>query len=150
VIQHGQIIEKGACSLTLLRNGTLTKDRASTIASRQNTLDLIPQEGDLYEAAALSLVLHTASPMIPTFRSDVRVFRVTSKQFNSTRLWFGGGADLTPYYLFDGDISFFHNHYKTLCDQYFEHVPEFSYPSMKKACDDYFYLPARQEHRGTG
>ena len=150
VIQQGHIIEKGACSLTLLRNGTLTKDRAATIASRQNMDSFSIQEGDVYDAAALSLVLHTASPMIPTFRSDVRVFRVTSKKSHSTRLWFGGGADLTPYFLFDEDIHFFHNQYKLLCDQYFESTPEFSYASMKQACDEYFYLPARQEHRGTG
>ena len=161
VIQRGHIVEKGACSLTLLRNATLSQERAYTIAARthrQSVLlhdDFTPQQGDLYDAAALSLVLHTASPMIPTFRSDVRLFRVTSKISPPTsRLWFGGGADLTPYYLFDNDISFFHTQYKQLCETYFpsssSSSSEFSYTSMKQACDDYFYLPARQEHRGTG
>ena len=57
---------------------------------------------------------------------------------------------MTPYYLFDTDIAFFHNQYKSLCDAYFPTSSEFSYTSMKQACDEYFYLPARQEHRGTG
>jgi len=66
---------------------------------------------------------------------------------------------LTPYYLFDEDISFFHQELKTLCEKYqstdsqeTSAAPEsmIDYPTMKQACDDYFYLPARSEHRGVG
>ena len=60
--------------------------------------------------------------------------------------WFGGGADLTPYYLFDDDAIFFHNKYKTICDQYSSNL----YPRFKTWCDDYFFIPARGEHRGIG
>ena len=69
----------------------------------------------------------------------------------------GGGADLTPYYLFEDDVRFFHRLYQKLCsdhdldDDHHHHAGgEFSYQAMKQACDEYFYLPARQEHRGTG
>jgi coproporphyrinogen III oxidase len=52
---------------------------------------------------------------------------------------------LTPYYLFDDDVKFFHTKYKEVCESYGQ-----SYQEMKKCCDDYFFLPARSEHRGTG
>ena len=116
------------------------------------------KEGDTYAAAALSIVLHTRSPMVPTFRSDVRIFMVVPSTSDSdsagekVMAWFGGGADLTPYYLFDDDISFFHGLYRDLCQNHFpsETPSSFSYSHMKQACDEYFFLPARSEHRGTG
>ena len=79
---------------------------------------------------------------------------VRSEESGDTLAWFGGGADLTPYYLFDEDIKEFHGKQKELCDNYFppdaEYADAFSYAAMKKNCDDYFFLPARQEHRGVG
>jgi coproporphyrinogen III oxidase len=54
-----------------------------------------PNGGQQYAAAALSLVFHPRSPFVPTFRADVRRFTVAGNS------WYGGGADLTPYYLFD-------------------------------------------------
>jgi coproporphyrinogen III oxidase len=133
VLQGGTVIEKGACSVTVIRNAKLSKERAASL------LDAI--EGELYSAVALSMVLHSKHPMVPTFRSDVRLFVLRDKA------WFGGGADLTPYYVNDDDIRSFHTLYKELCDEAGNVV---SYESMKQACDDYFYLPARAEHRGTG
>jgi coproporphyrinogen III oxidase len=155
VMQGGSIIEKGACSLTVIRQGVLTADRAATIRSRQATdsNNSIIQEGDRYAAAALSMVLHSASPMVPTFRSDVRVFLVHAANGGETLAWYGGGADLTPYLLFPDDIQFFHEQYRRLCDTHSlqeNNNDTFSYGTMKQACDDYFYLPARAEHRGTG
>lgn len=157
VLQNGAVIEKGACSLTLIQQGILSSDRAKTIRERQSTN---VRAGDTYSAAALSTVLHTRSPLIPTFRSDVRIFMVhptSTRGSNSLGdAWFGGGADLTPYYLCDEDISAFHACYRDLCSAHFSGKElnggnqNFSYDAMKKACDDYFYLPARCEHRGTG
>ena len=63
--------------------------------------------------------------------------------------WFGGGADLTPYYLFDEDVSEFHGRYKSLCNQHFKD-DGVTYDQMKAMCDEYFFIPARKEHRGTG
>ena len=72
VIQGGNVVEKGACSLTVIRNGVLTADRAATIRGRQqgqsleggddDTDGLVVEEGDIYSAAALSVVLHTRNP----------------------------------------------------------------------------------------
>lgn len=167
VIQGGNIIEKGACSLTVIQNGVLSPERARAIRARQppeedddevgnktddnddDDDDFVIGSGDFYSAAALSIVLHSRSPMVPTFRSDVRIFLVqdvSSKERNRPVMaWFGGGADLTPYYLFDEDVTFFHNMYKDVCE-----TNNQDHAAMKKCCDDYFYLPARSEHRGTG
>jgi coproporphyrinogen III oxidase len=142
VLQGGNIVEKGACSLTLIQRGILSAERATAIRSRQD-LDIKP--GDEYYAAALSIVLHSRSPMVPTFRSDVRIFLVQGDK--NEMAWFGGGADLTPYYLFDEDVTSFHRLYRDLCSV---NPDEFSYEELKKRCDEYFYLPARAEHRGTG
>jgi coproporphyrinogen III oxidase len=155
VIQGGNVVEKGACSLTVIRNGVLTADRAATIQGRQKQEDggLVVKEGDSYSAAALSVVLHTRNPFVPTFRSDVRIFFVKSATDDSSATaWFGGGSDLTPYYLIDEDISKFHRDLKSMCDSHFPENNEYdlSHAKMKQLCDEYFYLPARSEHRGTG
>ena len=157
VIQGGNVVEKGACSLTIIRNGKLTADRAATIQGRQaeNNDGLVVKEGDIYSAAALSVVLHTRNPFVPTFRSDVRIFLVQSANDEDIKsvAWFGGGSDLTPYYLIDQDIINFHTHLKGMCDEHFpseNNEYNLSYAQMKQSCDEYFYLPARSEHRGTG
>lgn len=68
------------------------------------------------------------------------------KQGNIVDQWFGGGQDLTPYYLFDEDAVHFHRVCKKVCD---EHHPEF-YDQYKKKCDEYFYNAHRNEARGIG
>jgi coproporphyrinogen III oxidase len=160
VLQGGRLIEKGAVSLTILEQAVLSQERAKAIRAR-SAEDVC--EGDVYSAAALSIVLHSRSPMVPTFRSDVRIFLVRSNRNSGsndqhspnssipvdTMAWFGGGADLTPYYIFEEDIRSFHQTYKMVCDRHFRNNGT-TYREMKKLCDDYFYLPARREHRGTG
>ena len=131
VLQGGGIIEKGACSFTCIQKGVLSAERAQTIRARQE--DVLAQAGDEYSAAALSMVLHTRSPLIPTFRSDVRIFSVRSAD-GSTAAWLGGGADLTPYYLDEEDIKSFHQKYYDLCSGALTAHPGYSYKSMKQAC----------------
>ena len=65
---------------------------------------------------------------------------------NIINQWFGGGQDLTPYYLFEEDAKHFHQTCKTACDK---HNPEF-YPNYKKKCDEYFRNTHRNEARGIG
>lgn len=151
VIQKGDVVEKGACSFTLLRGGKLSAERAAAIQGRQQSEEAASiKEGDEFYAAALSMVLHTRSPMVPTFRSDVRIFMVEPADGSGTLAWFGGGSDLTPYFLFDSDISFFHGKCRDLCEEYKDAHEMIDYQKMKEECDEYFYLPARSEHRGTG
>jgi coproporphyrinogen III oxidase len=132
VLQGGSLLEKGAVSTTIT-TGTLTEERARAISSRSGGHPNVAA-GRPYAAAALSLVLHSRSPMVPTFRSDVRYFEVAGSTSSNSdaaaaAAWFGGGADLTPYYLFDEDAHAFHGHYRALCDA---HAPGGGlYPRLK-------------------
>eukprot|EP00240_Pyramimonas_obovata_P003735 CAMPEP_0118924580 /NCGR_PEP_ID=MMETSP1169-20130426/2652_1 /TAXON_ID=36882 /ORGANISM="Pyramimonas obovata, Strain CCMP722" /LENGTH=361 /DNA_ID=CAMNT_0006865707 /DNA_START=100 /DNA_END=1185 /DNA_ORIENTATION=+ len=138
VLQGGDLLEKAAANVSVVR-GNLTPARAQAMSSRGRDVD--PNGGQAYSAAALSLVFHSAGPMVPTFRADVRYFQVEGGDG-----WYGGGADLTPYYLEDEDARDFHNFWKLQCDAFGGHL----YPAYKKWCDDYFYIPMRKEHRGVG
>mgnify|MGYP001807180704 CR=1 FL=1 len=74
VLQDGNLLEKAAANISVVR-GTLTAARAQAMSSRgRSTID--PAGGQPYSAAALSLVFHSAHPMVPTLRADVRLFQV--------------------------------------------------------------------------
>ena len=91
-------------------------------------------------ASGTSIVIHPESPLVPTTHFNVRYLEV------GDYCWFGGGMDLTPYYLFDEDAVHFHQVNKAVCDR-FSISP---YAVLKQHCDEYFYLPHRQEARGIG
>ena len=138
VLEGGDIVEKAASNVSVI-HGTLTKARAQAMSSRgRDCID--PEGGQEYSAAAMSLVFHSGHPHIPTLRADVRVFEVEGQK------WFGGGCDLTPFYVYEEDFKGFHQHWKCICDAYDSNA----YGRYKSWCDDYFYIPARKEHRGIG
>lgn len=99
-------------------------------------------------AGGISIIIHPKSPMIPTVHANFRYFELyDDKSMNEIRdCWFGGGADLTPYYLWDEDAVHFHKAFKKACDIYGNEL----YPRFKKECDDYFYNEHRHEARGVG
>jgi coproporphyrinogen III oxidase len=101
----------------------------------------IPGAGRDFTARGISLVLHPRSPMVPTVHAN---FRFLTK---GDRQWFGGGADLTPYYPYREDVIHFHKVWQRVCTL---HAPLVDYAHMKKWCDDYFFLPHRGEPRGVG
>ncbi|WP_374465903.1 oxygen-dependent coproporphyrinogen oxidase [Ferrovibrio sp.] len=90
-------------------------------------------------ASGISLVAHMQSPKVPAVHMNTR-FLVTSKA------WFGGGADLTPMVPDETDTRDFHAALKAACDRF---DPAY-YPRFKTWCDEYFYLPHRDEPRGVG
>eukprot|EP00884_Botryococcus_braunii_P004767 jgi/Botrbrau1/14291/Bobra.0369s0005.1 len=137
VLEDGNLLEKAAVNISVI-SGVLSAERAKAMTERGRGID--PTGGQPYNALALSLVFHPQHPLIPTLRADVRMFQVG----DST--WYGGGADLTPVYLFPEDARQFHSFWKQVCDK---HSPQL-YPEYKAWCDRYFYLPARREHRGIG
>ncbi|HZV13309.1 MAG TPA: oxygen-dependent coproporphyrinogen oxidase [Candidatus Kapabacteria bacterium] len=92
-------------------------------------------------ATGISLVLHPFSPMVPTVHANFRYFEMSNGD-----AWFGGGTDLTPYYLYEEDAVHFHKTLRTICDK---HSPEY-YPKFKKWCDEYFFIKHRGESRGIG
>lgn len=90
-------------------------------------------------ASGVSLVAHPRSPKVPIAHMNTRMI-VTTKG------WFGGGGDLTPVYPIEADTQDFHAALKAACDT---HDADY-YPKFKKWCDEYFYLPHRDEARGVG
>lgn len=90
-------------------------------------------------AAGISLILHPFNPRIPTVHANFRMI------FGGDKFWFGGGADLTPYYPHVEDFQYFHQVWKEAC------APYNCYESMKKTCDEYFVNHHRAgEMRGVG
>jgi coproporphyrinogen III oxidase len=101
----------------------------------------VPGEGLDFTAVGVSLVLHPRNPMVPTVHAN---FRFLTK---GERQWFGGGADLTPFYPFREDVIGFHRVWRDVCHK---HAEVADYAHLKKWCDDYFFLPHRGEPRGVG
>lgn len=97
-------------------------------------------EGHEWNATGTSMVLHPRNPYVPTVHLNYRYFEA------GPVWWFGGGADLTPYYPFANDATHFHQTLKQACDA---HHPEY-HPVFKRWCDEYFYLKHRNETRGVG
>lgn len=104
-------------------------------------------EGTRWYACGLSLVLHPFSPMVPTVHANWRYFETYDDAGKVIDSWFGGGSDLTPYYLFKEDAKHFHTTLKTALDQFGEGL----YDEYKRRCDEYFTNKHRgNEARGIG
>tara|TARA_B100001079_G_scaffold61489_1_gene52161 strand:+ start:531 stop:1433 length:903 start_codon:yes stop_codon:yes gene_type:complete len=135
VIENGNVIEKGGVNISEV-HGPLAP-----------AMQQYFKVGDVdFFACGLSLVIHPKNPYAPTVHANWRYFEMLDKAGNLVDSWFGGGQDLTPYYLCEEDAQHFHQTCKTACDK---HDPEF-YPQYKKRCDEYFYNSHRREARGLG
>lgn len=95
--------------------------------------------GDELWAAGISLIIHPKNPKVPTVHANFRMIQQGDKT------WFGGGADLTPFYPHTEDFTHFHQVWKKACEPYGH------YDKMKKTCDEYFVNYHRGgEMRGIG
>lgn len=104
-------------------------------------------DGDKWFACGLSLVIHPLNPYVPTVHANWRYFELYDGDGNVSDRWFGGGTDLTPYYLFEEDASHFHRALKDAIDPFNKEW----YGHYKKNCDDYFTNTHREnEMRGIG
>jgi coproporphyrinogen III oxidase len=101
----------------------------------------LPGDGLNFSATGISLVLHPNNPYIPTVHCNFRFLTHGSKA------WFGGGADLTPFYPFREDVVHFHKSWKSVCER---HPTIADYTAMKRQCDEYFFIKHRNEPRGVG
>ena len=135
VIENGKVFEKGGVNISAV-HGALPP--AMQAYFKVDDCDFF--------ACGLSLVLHPQNPMVPTVHANWRYFQMINKQGTVVDQWYGGGLDLTPYYLFEQDAIHFHQVCKGACDR---HDLTF-YPLYKKKCDDYFYNSHRGEGRGIG
>ncbi|WP_196891581.1 oxygen-dependent coproporphyrinogen oxidase [Aureivirga marina] len=135
VIENGNVFEKGGVNISYV-HGELPEVLRKNFGVAQAK----------FFACGLSLVIHPKNPMVPTVHANWRYFEMYDENGNVKDCWFGGGQDLTPYYVFEEDAKHFHEVCKTACDK---HHKDF-YPKYKKACDDYFWNTHRNEARGIG
>lgn len=135
VIENGGVFEKGGVNISEV-HGELPKSMQQYFGVKDAN----------FFACGLSLVLHPKNPFVPTVHANWRYFELYDANGNIVDQWFGGGQDLTPYYLFEEDAIHFHSICKKACDA---HNPSF-HPAYKKRCDEYFYNSHRNESRGVG
>ncbi|AFZ82855.1 oxygen-dependent coproporphyrinogen oxidase [Candidatus Kinetoplastidibacterium crithidiae] len=144
--------DKGEGLSCLIENGKVF-ERAAVLFSNMKGDKLPPtaseKKPDLHdakwEAMGVSLVIHPKNPYVPTTHMNVRLFMAKNHHGNDV-FWFGGGMDLTPYYVFEEDAKHFH----TICYQSLKPFGSNFYKNYKNWCDKYFFIKHRNEARGIG
>jgi len=136
VIENGDVFERGGV------NTSVVYGEVSDAMRTQLKID-----GSGWFACGLSLVIHPLNPYVPTVHANWRYFELYGESGEKIDSWFGGGTDLTPYYLFPEDAVHFHSVLKQTLDPFGTEL----YPRYKKDCDHYFSNHHRnQEMRGIG
>ena len=133
-VLRGKVFEKAGVNVSTVF-GSLSEKLIGKIPGTEKKSD--------FWASGISLVIHPLSPKVPAIHMNTR-FIATQKS------WFGGGIDLTPSNKESKEslkiANFFHNELKNICEAY----KVGCYEEYKKWCDDYFFLPHRNESRGLG
>jgi len=129
VLSDGRLFEKAGVNFSDV-HGELRPEMAGAL----------PGDGPRFRATGVSLVLHPRNPRVPTMHANVRHIA------RGATSWFGGGSDLTPYYVVREDAAHFHRVLRDACARFDAGF----YPRFKRWCDDYFFLPHRGEPRGVG
>lgn len=136
VITGGNVFEKGGVNISSV-DGELP----------QSMRDTFGVSGKNFYACGLSLVIHPVNPYVPTVHANWRYFELYDDEGKVIDTWFGGGSDLTPYYIFEEDGKHFHTTLKNAIDPFGPHL----YPKYKDQCDKYFVNKHRDnEARGIG
>ena len=136
-VLEGDVIERAGVNFT----------RTAGVALPKAATDRRPElTGGSFEAGSLSLIVHPKNPYAPTSHANWRYFEATPESGGEPTWWFGGGFDLTPYYGFEEDARHWHRVARDACASFGDDL----YQRFKAQCDDYFYLPHRDEPRGIG
>lgn len=136
VLSGGNVIEQGGVNFSHILGEALPS------AGTDRLKDFV---GSPFEAMGVSTVIHPLNPFVPTAHLNVRFF-IVRPSHAPPLWWFGGGFDLTPYYVFEEDCKHWHTQALKACEPFGQEV----YPRFKQWADDYFYLKHRQEARGVG
>ena len=142
VLQDGKCFEKAGVNISVV-HGMLPPPAVKQMCARGK--DLPPDKELPFLALGVSCVIHPVNPNVPTVHFNYRYFEVDAGDGRKL-WWFGGGTDLTPYYLNEEDAVHFHTQLKEACDK----SDASYYPKFKKTCDDYFNVTHRGERRGIG
>ena len=134
-IMHGKVFEKVGVNISTV-HGKFSREFRQQIPGAE--------ENGLFWASGISVVSHMCNPYVPAAHMNTRML-VTGKG-DKKKIWFGGGGDLTPTFNDIESSNIFHKDLKSICDKYDKSY----YPKFKSWCDDYFYLPHREEPRGVG
>ncbi len=129
-VMKGKVFEKVGVNVSTV-GGSLNPDFAKTIHGAE--------ENPAFFATGISLVAHMANPHVPAVHMNMRFL-------NTTKSWFGGGADLNPPIAYTEDTEAFHARLRAACTPYGPDV----YERYRKWAEDYFFIPHRGEHRGVG
>ena len=131
VLKNGNIFEQAGVNFSEVHDKELPE---SIISQRPEA------KGHNWFATGTSLVLHPRNPYIPTVHLNYRYFEA------GPVWWFGGGADLTPYYPYLSDARHFHQEHLNACQK----IDSNLHKVFKPWCDEYFFLKHRNESRGIG
>ena len=136
ILTGGIVFEKAAVNFTHGRGESLP----AAASSRKPEIAGAP-----FEAVSLSLISHPVKPYVPTSHMKLRFFIARPLDLPPV-WWFGGGFDLTPYYGFEEDAIHWHRCARDACLP----LGDSAYSRFKDWCDEYFFLPHREEARGIG
>jgi len=140
VIAGDRVFEKGGVNTSAV-SGDITPQMMQALKLPHRS------EGGSWFACGLSLIIHPLNPFVPTVHANWRYFELYDKGGEVSDCWFGGGADLTPYYLFEADARHFHRTLKQAISPFGSAL----YPVYKQQCDAYFNNAHRGfEMRGVG
>jgi len=142
VLQNGKVFEKAGVNISVV-HGDLSDEQVKHMMHRGKDMSL---GTNTFFATGVSSVLHPVNPHIPTLHFNYRYFEVLNKETGKHIWWFGGGTDLTPYYLDEEDAAHFHRTQKEACDKHDDSY----YLKFKEWADTYFYNKHQAEHRGVG
>mgnify|MGYP001431083777 FL=1 len=136
VLVDGNVFEKGGVNFSYVEGGQMPG------SATQHRPELA---GRSFKAMGVSLVMHPQNPYVPASHANVRRC-VAEKEGEAPVWWMGGGFDLPPYYGSEEDAVHWHQTAKEACEPFGDGV----YSKYKAWCDDYFFLPHRNEPRGIG
>lgn len=145
VLKDGSVFEKAGVNISIV-HGELPPGAIERMKNDHKDIKTSSNGTVRFFACGLSMVLHPINPHAPTMHLNYRYFEIINPDDSIQTWWFGGGADLTPSYLYVEDCQLFHQSHKDALDKFDVEL----YPAFKKWCDEYFFITHRNETRGIG